>query len=62
MKNELQRCVLLERNDGVNHRQCRQNVTPLLERPDGPAWSFEALDRIVAVHADDEGISFTSCR
>src|SRR3712207_6360951 len=53
---ELDRRVLVERDDVVDGRECRQNVGPILERVDRTAGSLEACDALVGVEADDQHV------
>ena len=59
MKDQLERCVLLEANHCVDHRERSKHVTALRQRANGPGGSFQSPHGGIAVHADDERLALT---
>ena len=55
---ELERRILLELDDGVDHLERRQNIAPFRRRTHRSRRPFEPADRVVAIHPDDEGVPF----
>src|SRR5512146_3105548 len=57
-RDELERRILLELDDGVDHLERCQNIAPFDGRSHRSRGPFEPSDRVVAVHADNEGVAF----
>lgn len=58
--NELERCVLLEQRNGIDHGEGSEDVHPLSTGSDRPGGTLEPLHRVIAVDADDERITVRS--
>ena len=59
---ELERRVVCELDDRVDHLQGRENIAPFGRRSHGPLWTLQSPNGVVAVDADDESVTFTSRR
>src|SRR5512146_1524644 len=57
-RDELERRILLELDDRVDHLERRQNIAPFGRRAHRSRWAFEPADRVVAIHPDDQGLPF----